>query len=83
VCMPLIVITYEFHMSLNSCNTKPANIGVQWGSIDHWIALCVNFKKMYLVLKEPCKAREKVIFHHFTKKFRGSYITKYIASMSI
>jgi len=35
---PLIVITYfclEFHTSLNGCNIKPANLGVQWGSVDH------------------------------------------------
>ena len=37
-CVPHILITYfylEFPMSLNSYNTKPANIGVQWGSVDH------------------------------------------------
>ena len=46
---------------LNSCNIKPANIGVQWASVDDQIALCVNFKKMYLVLKEsPCKAHESL-----------------------
>jgi len=41
-----IVITYfywEFHASLNSCEAKPANIGVRWGLVDHYIALCVNF----------------------------------------
>jgi len=24
----------EFHMTLNSCVTKPVNIGAQWGLID-------------------------------------------------
>ena len=38
MCVQLIIITYfylEFHVHLNNCNTKPVNIGVQWGLVDH------------------------------------------------
>ena len=53
-------------MSLNSCNIiyiKPANIGVQWDSVDDKIALHVNFKKMCLVLKEPLRKSHFSPFH--------------------
>ena len=38
ICVHTAYNTYfylEFHISLNSCNTKSANIGVQWGLVDH------------------------------------------------
>jgi len=37
VCVPLILVTYsylEFHVTLNSHNTKPANTEAQWGLVD-------------------------------------------------
>ena len=83
--MPLNVIKYfylEFHMSLNSCNTKPANKGVQWGSVDYQIVLCVNFKKMHLHSFERAPVRQaKKLFFAISPRYSGLLQTKCIASM--
>jgi len=73
-CAPLILIAYfylEFHVTLNGHNTKPANIGTHWGSIDISIVLRVSFKKMYLVLKESLIVARKSVFSSFHQEIQG------------
>jgi len=81
VCALLIVITHfylEFHASLNNYNTKPANIKVQWGSVDHLIALCEE--NVLRFERAPVRHAKKFFFIISPKKFR-SFTKKYVVLM--
>jgi len=45
------ILYLEFHVNPNSCNTKLANCGDDWGLLDIRIVLSVNIKLLFFFVK--------------------------------